>query len=200
MMLSRSRSMAPGDHGRLLAVASRWDPASSRRWHASRRRNGTPRATPAWCVCLMSPCLCAVLGGERARSRLAPPHAWRQVVGATDTDALARTRAAAPDIWILAPGVGFQGGDLVGTVRCALRKDGLGLLVPVSRGISRDADPKAAAHRLRDELNAARAEAMAGPAVGLPGPSRLAPYQAEFCNLALVCAVPSPFLAPSPAT
>ena len=37
-----------------------------------------------------------------------------------------------------------------------LRKDGLGILLPVSRGISRDADPKAAAHRLRDAINLAK--------------------------------------------
>ena len=33
------------------------------------------------------------------------------VVGATDPDSLAKARAAAPDLWILAPGVGFQGGN-----------------------------------------------------------------------------------------
>jgi orotidine-5'-phosphate decarboxylase len=34
------------------------------------------------------------------------------VVGATDTTALTRVRALAPHMWILCPGVGFQGGDL----------------------------------------------------------------------------------------
>ena len=34
------------------------------------------------------------------------------VVGATQPEALARVRAAAPDLWFLAPGVGAQGGEL----------------------------------------------------------------------------------------
>ena len=34
------------------------------------------------------------------------------VVGATDPEALAAVREVAPDLWILAPGVGSQGGDL----------------------------------------------------------------------------------------
>ena len=70
------------------------------------------------------------------------------VVGATDTEAMARTRAAAPDLWILAPGVGAQGGNLAEALRAGLRADGRGVLVPVSRGISRAADPRAAAEGL----------------------------------------------------
>ena len=91
-------------------------------------------------------------------------HRWNSngnvglVVGATDSEALTKTRAAAPDLWILAPGVGFQGGDLAKTVACAIRPDGMGLLLPVSRGISKDPDPRAAAMRLRDSINQARAE------------------------------------------
>ncbi|MDV7397762.1 orotidine 5'-phosphate decarboxylase / HUMPS family protein, partial [Arthrospira platensis SPKY1] len=34
------------------------------------------------------------------------------VVGATQPESLANVRAAAPDLWFLAPGVGAQGGDL----------------------------------------------------------------------------------------
>ena len=34
------------------------------------------------------------------------------VVGATQPESLRRVRAAAPDLWILAPGVGAQGGEL----------------------------------------------------------------------------------------
>lgn len=110
------------------------------------------------------------------------------VVGATDTVALTKTRAAAPDLWILAPGVGFQGGDLAETVACAIRPDGLGLLLPVSRGISKDADPRAAAMRLRDAINEAKAAALAvqaPSAVGLSSKPALAPFQAEFIEFAL---------------
>ena len=65
------------------------------------------------------------------------------VVGATDVNALTRVRAAAPGLWILAPGIGAQGGNLVEAVTAGLRKsDGMGLLVPVSRGISRAENQK----------------------------------------------------------
>jgi uridine monophosphate synthetase len=107
------------------------------------------------------------------------------VVGATDTDALKRARAAAPSLWILAPGVGFQGGDLATTIATSLRPDGMGILLPVSRGISRDADPAAAAVKLRDAINVAKAAAMAKPDAGLDPGTALAPYQAEFIEMAM---------------
>ena len=107
------------------------------------------------------------------------------VVGATDTDALKRTRAVAPTLWILAPGVGFQGGDLAKTIATTLRPDGMGILLPVSRGISRDADPAAAAVKLRDAINVAKAAAMAKPDPGLAAATTLAPYQAEFIEMAM---------------
>jgi uridine monophosphate synthetase len=74
------------------------------------------------------------------------------VVGATQTEALARVRAAVPGLWFLAPGVGAQGGDLEATLMAGLRKDGKGMLIPVSRGISRAANPADAAAELRDEI------------------------------------------------
>ncbi len=78
------------------------------------------------------------------------------VVGATQPESLARVRAAAPDVWILAPGVGAQGGDLGAALQAGLRADGLGMLIPVSRGISRADDPRQAAIELRDAINAGR--------------------------------------------
>ena len=80
------------------------------------------------------------------------------VVGATHPAALQRVRAAAPHLWILAPGVGAQGGDLHAALRAGLRDDGLGLLVPVSRAISRAADPAQAARTMLAEINAVRSE------------------------------------------
>lgn len=74
------------------------------------------------------------------------------VVGATQPEALARVRAAAPGLWFLAPGVGAQGGDLEAALKAGLRKDGLGMLIPVSRAISRAANPALAAAELRDEI------------------------------------------------
>jgi uridine monophosphate synthetase len=78
------------------------------------------------------------------------------VVGATYPQELARVRFLAPDAWILAPGVGAQGGDLKLALEAGLRLDGSGLIIPVSRTISRSADPRKEASRLRDEINAVR--------------------------------------------
>ncbi len=74
------------------------------------------------------------------------------VVGATHPEALARVRAAAPDLWFLAPGVGAQGGELESALKAGMRKDGKGILLPVSRGISRAEDPRQAAAELRDQI------------------------------------------------
>ncbi len=78
------------------------------------------------------------------------------VVGATQPEALRRVRLLAPDLWILAPGVGAQGGDLEKALHAGLRSDGLGLLLPVSRLLSRADDPRQAALQLRDEINQQR--------------------------------------------
>ena len=74
------------------------------------------------------------------------------VVGATQLEALGRVRLAAPDLWFLAPGVGAQGGDLEAALQAGLRKDGKGMLIPVSRGISRAESPAKAAAELRDQI------------------------------------------------
>lgn len=79
------------------------------------------------------------------------------VVGATQPEALGRVRDVAPNAWILAPGVGAQGGDAVATLEAGLRTDGLGVLVNVSRGISQADDPAAAARDYAEQLRAARA-------------------------------------------
>lgn len=74
------------------------------------------------------------------------------VVGATHIEAMKRVRVAAPDLWFLAPGVGAQGGELEAALRAGLRKDGKGLLLPVSRSIARAEKPGLAAAELRDEI------------------------------------------------
>lgn len=74
------------------------------------------------------------------------------VVGATHLDALKRIRAAVPDMWFLAPGVGPQGGELESALRSGPRADGKGLLIPISRGISRAKNPGKVAAEIRDEI------------------------------------------------
>jgi len=74
------------------------------------------------------------------------------VVGATHPEALKRVREAAPDLWILVPGVGAQGGDLETSLRAGLRKDGKGMLINVARSIARADDPGRAAAEMRDAI------------------------------------------------
>jgi uridine monophosphate synthetase len=52
--------------------------------------------------------------------------------------------------------VGAQGGDLEAALRAGLRDDGMGMLIPVSRGISRAENPRDAAIQLKDTINKAR--------------------------------------------
>ena len=83
------------------------------------------------------------------------------VVGATHVEAMKRVRAAAPDLWFLAPGVGAQGGELESALRAGLRKDGKGMLLPVSRGIARAEKPGLAAAELRDQILGIRTSILA---------------------------------------
>jgi uridine monophosphate synthetase len=57
-----------------------------------------------------------------------------------------------PDLWFLSPGIGAQGGDLEMALKAGLRKDGQGMLLPISRGISRAENPAIAAAQFRDEI------------------------------------------------
>lgn len=82
------------------------------------------------------------------------------VAGATHPEALGRVRKAAPHVWILAPGVGAQGGDLEEALSAGLRSDGLGLLLPVSRQISRASDSRQMALIITDNIRQARARVM----------------------------------------
>lgn len=122
------------------------------------------------------------------------------VVGATDAEALNASRSRAPSLWILAPGVGFQGGDLGAALAAGLREDASGVVVPVSRGISRAADPRASALGLRDAIRAARDAWVSGgkvrpvfaaaPPAGTtasssPASSILAPHKRAFLAAAL---------------
>ena len=58
------------------------------------------------------------------------------VVGATYPDELRRVRAAAPELPILVPGIGAQGGDPGAAVAAGARADGRGLIISSSRAIT----------------------------------------------------------------
>jgi uridine monophosphate synthetase len=78
------------------------------------------------------------------------------VVGATQTDSLAKVRMTAPELWVLAPGIGAQGGDLEAALSAGLRSDGMGMLIPISRGVSQSRDARKSAMDFRDAINRAR--------------------------------------------
>jgi uridine monophosphate synthetase len=92
------------------------------------------------------------------------------VVGATFPQDLGRVRNLAPDLWILAPGVGAQGGDLEAALQAGLRQDGLGILLPVSRGLSQATNPRKAALDLRDQISRARERILVQATHKLPVP------------------------------
>ena len=85
------------------------------------------------------------------------------VVGATHPEALQKVREAAPTLWILAPGLGAQGGDLPSALQAGLRPDGLGMIFPVSRGISRATDPRKTAEQYVAQINQYRESIIANP-------------------------------------
>lgn len=76
------------------------------------------------------------------------------VAGATHAETLARIRAAAPQSWILLPGVGAQGGDLESSMAAGRRADGLGLIINSSRGIIYAEEPRRAALDLLGQIRA----------------------------------------------
>lgn len=83
------------------------------------------------------------------------------VVGATAPEEMARIRAAAPDLPLLVPGIGAQGGDLEGTLRYGQTSPGRGLMINASRSViyASDGDDFASAARheaisLRDRIQA----------------------------------------------
>lgn len=93
----------------------------------------------------------------------APADRLGLVMGAGNPAAVARVRTIAPDVWLLVPGVGTQGGDLRAVLQAGLRADGLGVLINASGSIANAADPRAEARRLRDEINAVRADLVRSP-------------------------------------
>jgi orotidine-5'-phosphate decarboxylase len=108
------------------------------------------------------------VGGERLYERVARLAAgpWNRggelglVVGATAPAELARVRASAPDLPLLVPGVGAQGGDVAATVTAGRRADGRGMMINSSRailyaGAGEDfaAAARAVALRTRDEID-----------------------------------------------
>lgn len=85
------------------------------------------------------------------------------VVGATYPAEMLRVREICPDMPVLLPGIGAQGGDMAEAVHAAADSNGSGFIVAVSRQVlyaGRDADyataARKAAQELRDDINRLR--------------------------------------------
>jgi orotidine-5'-phosphate decarboxylase len=78
------------------------------------------------------------------------------VVGATYPDEMLVVREIAPEMTLLVPGIGAQGGDVEAVVSAGLDSNGKGLMISASRSVLFSDNPAAAARALRDEINAAR--------------------------------------------
>lgn len=128
---------------------------------------------------------------ERIAALTVPGQDWNRhrnvglVVGSTDIEAITAVRRANATAWILAPGVGAQGGDLEACCRAAVTEDGYGLLLPISRGISAAPDPAEAAKSFRDCINAVRKANIAQAANRGQKAEQLQPFQKDFIELAL---------------
>lgn len=108
------------------------------------------------------------------------------VVGATDAEAMRRARqAAGNEVWILAPGVGAQGGNLVEATQAGMNEQGTGLLIPVSRGISRADDPGEAAKQLKEQIQSARLQVTAANTKAETCRTDIEPYQTDFLKFSL---------------
>jgi len=100
----------------------------------------------------------------RTAVRWAGPDRLGLVVGATMPEAVARVRVVAPEHWLLAPGVGPQGGSMQETLTAGFRSDGMGVLLPVSRAIATAPDPAVAAADFCAAVTQVRGTATAAPA------------------------------------
>lgn len=78
------------------------------------------------------------------------------VVAGNNPEALKAVRSVCPETWILAPGIGAQGGTVEAAIQNGMGKDGHNILLNVSRGISSAPVPGKAAKEIRDQINDAR--------------------------------------------
>jgi orotidine-5'-phosphate decarboxylase len=117
------------------------------------------------------------VGGERLYERIARLAVmdWNingqlgLVVGATYPNELARVRAIAPQLPLLVPGIGAQGGDIDATLLAGLDADNAGLVINSSRAIlyagsgeSFAQQARQAAIETRDRIEAVRRKLAAG--------------------------------------
>ena len=105
------------------------------------------------------------------------------VVGATDPEALSKARRrAGDDVWILAPGVGAQGGNLKDSLQAGLNCTGGNMLIPISRGISQAPDPAKAAQEFCEKIRAVQQQLLE---TKVDDKAAILPHQQEFLEFSL---------------
>ncbi|PKL08028.1 MAG: orotate phosphoribosyltransferase, partial [Spirochaetae bacterium HGW-Spirochaetae-7] len=77
------------------------------------------------------------------------------VAAGNDVVGLAAVRRAAPEAWLLAPGIGAQGGDIAEAWRAGARADGMGVMPVAARSVAEAPDPRAAAAALVESMRRA---------------------------------------------
>lgn len=90
------------------------------------------------------------LVAQTAQQRFSTHQGLSLVVGATHIDDLKKVRAVAPDVPLLVPGVGEQGGSVSEVVQFGRAKKGHGLMINSSRGIIYAGEGKDFAHKSRE--------------------------------------------------
>ncbi|MBN1524209.1 MAG: orotidine-5'-phosphate decarboxylase [Spirochaetales bacterium] len=80
------------------------------------------------------------------------------VVAGNDPESLRSVRAVCPDVWILAPGIGAQGGTISDAIINGAREDGKGIIPVVVRHIIEDADPGKKAKEYHEAIGKALEE------------------------------------------
>lgn len=84
------------------------------------------------------------------------------VAAGNDPVGLAAVRKAAPNAWLLAPGIGAQGGTVTEAYAAGARADGSGIIPVAARSVADAPDPAAAARALAEDMKRAADSAAAG--------------------------------------
>ncbi len=79
------------------------------------------------------------------------------VAAGNDLDGMRAVRKAAPEAWLLAPGIGAQGGDIGEAWLAGAREDGLGVIPVAARAVADARDPASAAESLVASVRSAAA-------------------------------------------
>ncbi len=113
-------------------------------------------------------------GGVPLYARVAAECAsWSERVGlvaaGNDPVGLAAVRKAAPGAWLLAPGIGAQGGDIASAWAAGARADGMGLIPVAARSVADAPDPAAAARALVEDMQRAAGAVAVKPARAVTG-------------------------------